>query len=373
MNRSATIAGFCVLALAAASGAAFFLRAAPPSHADTDGGGGEPPQTVSTTIARALPWRTHLDAVGDLRAVRGADLSAEVAGIVGDIDFASGANVPAGAVLLRLRLHEEPARLAELRANADLAALNLSRDTRENAAQAVSHAVVDTDQATLAADRAQVAAEQALIDEKIVRAPFAGRLGVRQVDLGQYLQPGTTIVTLQSVDPIFVDFYLPQGELAGIDVGGHAQLTVDTYPGRRFDARIDAIAPRVDQASRTAEIRATLANPDGALLPGMFANVRLETGAPASYVTLPQAAITYATYGSTIFIVRPGPPDTQIAHQVLVQTGETRGDQVAVVSGLSAGETVVTAGQLKLHEGTPLTINNSIAMRDSPDPHPAEE
>ena len=333
----------------------------------------EPPQTVATVPARRMIWRDRLDAVGDLRAVRGADLSAETAGIVDAIGFQSGADVGAGTVLLRLRLDEEPARLAELRANADLAALNLTRDTRENQAQAISHAVVDTDQATLAADRAQVQAEQALIEEKIVRAPFAGRLGVRQVDLGQYLQPGTAVVTLQALDPIFVDFYLPQSELAAIAVGETVHLTADSYPGRQFEAKVSAIAPKVDQASRTVQVRATLANADHALLPGMFASVRLDAGPPVARVTLPQTSIAYATYGSTVFVVSKGPDNRLVAHQVLVTTGATRGEQVAVLSGLSGGETVVSAGQIKLHDGTPVVVDNGIAAPMNADPHPREE
>jgi membrane fusion protein (multidrug efflux system) len=333
----------------------------------------EPPQTVSTIVASRQPWQPHLDAVGNLRAVRGADLSAEIAGIVDTIDFSSGADVKAGDVLLRLRLDDEPARLAQLQASADLAAINFARDQRENVAQAVSHAVVDADRATLAVDRAQVTAEQALIDEKIVRAPFDGRLGLRQVDLGQYLQPGTAIVTLQSLDPIYIDFYVPQSQLAGIAIGENASFSVDTYPGRGFTARIIAIAPRVDQASRTAQVRATLANPDAALRPGMFATVRLDTGRPAMRVTLPQTAITFATYGSTVFVVRPGPGGASVAHQQLVETGPDRGDQVAILSGLNGGETVVTAGQLKLHEGTPVVIDNRITPRASSNPTPAEE
>ena len=367
--RAAALAGVLVVAGAAAvllrptAGSSGAVTVAPP----------EPPQTVATVRARRMVWRDRLDAVGNLRAVRGADLSAETAGIVDAIGFQSGADVSAGTVLLRLRLDEEPARLAELRANADLAALNLSRDTRENQAQAISHAVVDTDQATLAADRAQVQAEQALIEEKIVRAPFAGRLGVRQVDLGQYLQPGTAVVTLQALDPIYVDFYLPQSELAAIAVGETVHLSADSYPGREFEAKVSAIAPRVDQASRTVEVRATLPNADHALLPGMFASVRLDAGPPVERVTLPQTAIAFATYGSTVFVLAKGPDDRLVAHQVLVTTGDTRGEQVAVLSGLSGGETVVSAGQIKLHDGTPVVVNNAIAAPMSADPHPREE
>ena len=337
------------------------------------GAGAEPVQTVSAVEAVRTPWHSAVDAVGDLRAVRGADLSAETAGIVAEIDFTSGADVRAGTVLLRLRLNDEPGRLAQLRADADLAALNLNRDRREFQAQAVSHAVVDTDTATLAADRAQVDAEQALIEEKIVRAPFDGKLGVRQVDLGQYLQPGTAIVTLQALDPIYVDFYLPQAQLGYVAAGATVEVTVDTYPGRVFTAHVSALAPKVDAASRTAQVRATIANPDHALLPGMFAQVRLRTGAARSLVTLPQTAVTYATFGDTVFVVVPGRGGRRVARQVLVRTGPSRGEQVAILSGLSGGETVVTAGQIKLHEGTPVEIDNAVPMGARAQPNPPEE
>ena len=365
------VAAACLLV--ATGAAAILLRPSAGSGNAITVAPSEPPQTVATVIARRMTWRDRLDAVGNVRAVRGADLSAETAGIVDATLFQSGADVTAGTVLLRLRLNDEPARLAELRANAELAQVNLTRDTRENQAQAVSHAVVDTDQATLAADRAQVQAEQALIEEKIVRAPFAGRLGVRQVDLGQYLQPGTTIVTLQALDPLYVDFYLPQSDLAALSVGEPVQVTTDAYPGRIFTATVSAVAPKVDQASRTVEVRATLPNTDHALLPGMFASVRLDAGPPVARVTLPQTTIAYATYGSTVFVVGPGQNGGRIAHQVLVTTGASRGEQVAILSGLSGGETVVSAGQLKLHDGTPVTVNNAVAAPMNADPHPREE
>ncbi len=347
------------------------IRRAPAATATTVAA--EPPQTVSTIIAERQDWRAHLDATGNLRAERGADLAAETAGIVDAISFRSGDEVKAGTILLRLRLNDEPGRLAQLKAASDLAAINLARDGREAAAQAVSRSIVDADHATLDADRAQVVAEQALIDEKTVRAPFDGRLGLRQVDLGQYLPSGTAIVTLQSLDPIYADFYLPQGELAGIANGDVAHVTVDTFPGRDFAGRIVAIAPRVDQASRTAQVRALVDNHDHALLPGMFALIRLDAGAVAHRVTLPQAAITYATYGSTVFVLARGRGGALMAHQALVTLGDTRGEQVAITSGLRGGETVVTAGQLKLHEGTPVIVNNAVAVDASADPHPAEE
>lgn len=333
----------------------------------------EPPQMVATAEARSLRWQPSIAAMGDLRALNGSDLSFEASGVLDSISFASGQDVEKGTVLARLRLNDEGARLAQLRANADLAAINLQRDTRQFEAQAVSHAIVDTDHATLLADQAAVAAEQALIAEKTLVAPFAGRLGVRAVDLGQYLQPGTKVVTLQALDPIAADFYVPQQQLAGLRVGEAVRITTDAFAGRQFAASVSAIAPEVDQASRTVLVRAILRNPDRALIPGMFVEVTLATGAPEMRVTLPQAAISFAPYGDTVFVVRRTADGHAVAHQVLVTTGETRGDQIAVLSGVRAGDVVVSAGQTKLHDGTPVVENNAIEPDASAAPHVAEE
>ncbi len=353
---------------ASASALAVLLVAAATARA------AEPVQTVSAIRAPSLEWRPHLDAVGNLRAIRGADMSSEVAGIVDQIRFMSGEDVHAGDILVELRLNDEPGRLDAARAAADLAAINLARDQRQFAAQAVSRAVIDADKSTLDQDRAQVVQDQALIAEKIVRAPFDGRLGVRLIDPGQYLAPGTAMVTLQTLDPIYMDFYVPQGSIDAIRVGDQASVMVDSYGTRRFPARILAITPRVDQASRTVLVRATLANHDHALLPGMFANIRIEneTGG-RRYVTIPQAAVSFTTYGDTVFVVRKDAHGTLVAHQVLVRTGDTRGDQVAILSGLSPGDRVVTAGQIKLHDGTPVAINDQIMPSDASAPSLAEE
>ena len=334
----------------------------------------EPTQTVVAIAAPLLAWRPHLDAVGNLRAVRGADMSAEVAGIVDRIHFTSGEDVHAGDILVELRLNDEPGRLAAARAAANLAAINLARDQRQFAAQAVSRAIVDADQSTLDQDRADVTQIQALIDEKIVRAPFDGRLGVRLVDPGEYLAPGTAMVTLQSLDPIFMDFYVPQASIEAVHVGAAGSVTVDGIPGRDFPARILAITPRVDQASRTVLVRATLANADHALLPGMFASIRIESGAAATrLVTVPQSAISFTTYGDTVFVVKPDSNGILVAHQVLVRTGAARGDQIAILSGIAPGERVVTAGQIKLHDGTPVAIDDKIMPSDAAAPNPPEE
>jgi membrane fusion protein (multidrug efflux system) len=328
----------------------------------------EPAATVSTIVARPTPWQDSLQAVGTLRAVRGADLASEVSGVVDTVDFDSGRDVAAGTILLRLRPNDDAAHLADLQAAADLAAANLARDTKQFRAQAVSQASIDADESHLRSARAQVAQAQALQNEKIVRAPFAGRLGLRVVDQGQYLAAGTTIVTLQALDTLYVDFYLPQQALAEVHGGETASLSVDAFPGRSFAAHIDAISPKVDPVSRMAQIRATLPNPGHALLPGMFATVQLHVGPVHPYLTLPNAAIVYNPYGSLVYVVDHG-----AARQAVVRTGPTRGDQVAVLAGLREGDVVVTAGQIKLRQGSPVVVNNSVQPANDPNPHPAEE
>ncbi len=328
----------------------------------------EPAATVSTITARVSDWQDTLQAVGTVRAVRGADLASEISGVVDSVEFDSGHDVAAGTVLLRLRPNDDAAHLADLQAAADLAAANLARDTKQFRAQAVSQASIDADDSHLRSARAQVNQAQALAAEKIVRAPFAGRLGLRMVDQGQYLPAGTTVVTLQALDPLYVDFYVPQQALAEVKIGEAAVLHVDAYPGRDFTGRITAISPKLDANSRMAQVRAELSNADHALIPGMFASVELHTGAVHHYVTLPNAAIVYNPYGSLVYVVEHG-----VAHQAVVRTGPTRGDQVAVLAGLADGATVVTAGQIKLRQGSQVVVNNSVLPSDDPRPHPAEE
>lgn len=337
-----------------------------------------PPQTVSTMVAAAQQWQPQLKAIGSLRAVRGADLSAQVGGIVSAIHFDSGADVQQGALLIELSATDDQAKLDSLKAQAQLAQITYERDQRQFQAQAVSKQQVDSDAATLKSDQAQVAQQQATVDYKMIRAPFAGRVGIRQVDIGQYLAPGTAIATLQSLDPIFVDFTLPQQALAQIAVGQKVIVTVDTYPGRNFDGAIAAINSKVDTATRNVQIRATIPNPDRKLLPGMFANVSIDVGAPHTYITLPQTAVTYNPYGSTVYLVddKGKSADGQeqlVARQVFVTTGDTRGDQIAVLKGINPGDTVVTAGQIKLRNGSPLHVDNAVQPSDNPNPHPVEE
>jgi len=336
------------------------------------------PQTVSTYVAKNLPWQSATHAVGNVRALQGADLGAQIAGVVDAIRFKSGDRVPAGAVLVKLRLNDDPAKLAVLRAQAALAAVTYRRDQEQLQAQAISQAVVDADRANLESARAQVAAQRALIDEKIIRAPFAGRLGIRQVDLGQYLAAGATVVTLQALDPILVDFYVPQQALAVLKNGQRVDATVDTYHGTTFHGAIVAINSKVDNASRNVLVRASFRNEGNRLVPGMFADVTIDEGAPRDLVTVPQAAITYNPYGDTVFVVERAGADAKgeaklVARQRFVKLGPTRGDQVAVIDGLAAGETVVSGGQMKLRNDSPVVVNNAVLPGDSATPTPPNE
>ena len=336
------------------------------------------PQTVSAAKAASSDWQPRIDAVGSLRAVRGADLSLEVAGVVEEITFQSGDEVQAGQVLLRLRNDDDVAKLQSLEATAQLAQITYDRDVKQLKAQAISQAIVDNDEANLRNAKAQVAQQKAMVDKKTLRAPFAGRLGLRQVDLGQFLSAGTVIATLQSLDPIFVDFLLPQQSVAQLSVGQTVRVKVDAFLGREFAGKITAINPKVETASRNIQVRATLPNRDQKLLPGMFATVELETGAPQRLVTLPQTAVSYNPYGSLVYIVDDKNKDAggkphPVARQVFVTTGATRGDQVAILKGVSEGDTVVTSGQVKLRNGVPLAIDNRIVPTNDAAPKPVDQ
>jgi membrane fusion protein (multidrug efflux system) len=328
--------------------------------------------TVATAPATVQAWQPRVTASGSARAVNGADLAAEIGGVVDQISFQSGQTVTAGTVLLRLRPNDDDAKLAQLQAAAELDAVNLARDQKQLAARGVAQSVVDSDAANLKVARAQVAAQQAVMAEKIVRAPFAGRLGVRQVDIGQYIAAGTTVVTLQQLDPMFVDYYVPQQALAQIKVGGKVEITADGYPGRTFAGTVLAVGAKVDASSRMLQVRATVPNADGALLPGMYVNVSTEAGASEQLVTVPSAAVAYNPYGSLVYILADGKDaqgrDQKTARQQFVTTGAARGDQVSILKGVAAGDIVVTAGQLKLHNGSAVKIDNTVQPLNNPAP-----
>ena len=353
------------------------------------------PQTVTTTKVSSQDWQPALAAVGSVAPVRGVDVTTEIAGLVREIHFKSGQDVHQGDVLVELNADSDKAQLAALEAAAELSGTVLKRDKAQFDAQAIAQAQVDADAADLKSKRALADQQKAIIDKKTIRAPFSGKLGITTVNPGQYVNPGDKIVTLQTIDPIYVDFNLPQKAIGSLQVGQVVNVTSDGFAGTVFPGKITAISPKVDTTTRNIVVEATLTNPKHQLLPGMFANAAVEVGDKKHYLTLPQTAITYNPYGSTVFLVMTADQAAAAARataasggasapanaasgaglvvqQAFVTTGETRGDQVAILSGLKEGEQVVTSGQVKLKNGTSIVIDNTIVPANSPNPTPQE-
>ena len=331
------------------------------------------PFTVSTTTARAQPWQPALNAVGTLRAANGADLAMDVAGLVTGVNLKSGQDVKQGQVLVQLRDGDDVAQLQQLEAAAQLSQLTFERARKQLAAQAISKADYDTAAADLKGRQAAVAQQKVVVAKKQLRAPFAGRAGIITTSPGDYLSAGTAVVTLQQLDPLFVDFYVPQSELGRLQVGQTVNLKLDAYADRGFTGKLSAISPKVDLGTRNVQVEATVPNHDKALTPGMFAKVSVDVGNEQPRLTLPQAAIVYNPYGDTVYVVQPSkgkePPTVK---QTFVTVGETRGDQVAILKGIEPGTVVVTSGQIKLKNDAPIAIDNSVKPADSADPAPQE-
>lgn len=334
--------------------------------------------TVSTTIAKTETWQPEIKAVGTLRAAKGADLSPEVGGIVENIFMESGQDVDEGNVLLQLRSTDDYAKLQALVASTRLAEITVARDEKQLKAQAISQAAYDADVAALENLRAQMEAQKATLEKKMLVAPFSGRLGIRRVDVGQYLNPGSVVVTLQQLDPIYLDFFVPQQSITSLQVGQKVIARTDAAPDKTFEGEITAIESKVDEATRNIEVRATFKNPDKLLRPGMFATATIAKGEPQQFLTLPQTAITFNPYGSTVYVVKKEGTDDKgqpklVANTAFVQTGLTRGDQIAILSGIKEGDEIVTAGQMKLSNGAGVAINNKIQPSNDANPLPADK
>lgn len=335
-------------------------------------------QTVSAIKAETLEWQPQISSVGTVTAYRGVDISSEIAGLVRDVKFKSGQNVKHNDILIQLNADSDIAQLRSLEASAELSATVLKRDQAQLAAEGVSQAQVDSDMADLKSKRALVAQQAANVEKKTIRAPFAGRLGISTVNPGQFVNPGDKLVSLQTIDPIFVDFFVPQKQIASLKVGQSLKLLSDAFPGQDFQGQISSINPKIDVATRNVQVEATLNNQKQLLLPGMFGNVAIDVGDKNKFITLPQTAITYNPYGSTVFVIKDSDKKDEkgevakVAQQVFVTTGATRGDQVAVLKGIEVGQMVVTSGQLKLKNGTPVLIDNSVQPKNSPNPTPQE-
>lgn len=320
------------------------------------------PASVSTAHAIQAQWQPRVRAVATLRAAEGADLSAEVAGLVAKVNFQAGHDVKAGTLLIQLRDDSDRAQLGVYRAQATLAQRTYERYQTLSASNAISKAEFDQAKATLDSANAQVAQQQALVEKKAIRAPYNGRVGIRQVDVGQYVNAGQTLVTLQQVNPIFADFLVPQSQLSLVVPGAAVTLTSDASPGQTFQGIVTALDPKIDPATRNVRVRASVPNSGRVLLPGMFGEVLVSTGSVRPILTLPQTSVVYSPYGDTVFLVVPGKDaagkPAQVARQKFVTLGETRGGQVEIAGGLSPSDEVITTGQMKLKNDMPVEINN---------------
>ena len=335
-----------------------------------------PPEAVTTIVTAREEWEQTITAIGTVTPVNGVTLSADLPGVVEAIDFESGRQVKAGSVLVRLDTRQEKAQLAAAEAQRDLARLNFERANGLRAQGVVSQADYDTARAGLDWAEASVGEIRAAIDRKTIRAPFAGVLGIRQVHLGQYLSGGAPIVALQSLDPIHVDFGLPQQDLARLQIGGRVRVAMDGPPGAAFDGTITAVDSVVDAATRNVQVQATLDNADHRLRPGMFVRAEVLLPAKTPVIAVPTSAILYAPYGDSVFVVESikGPDGQEYlgVRQQVVKLGSARGDQIAVLSGLAPGDQVVTSGVFKLRNGSAVLVNNEVQPGNSPSPRPEE-
>ena len=303
-------------------------------------------------------------AVGSLRAVQEVQVATELPGRVARVDFESSDQVKAGDVLVQLDSRAQSAELQDLEAQLNLARLELRRRKELLTQRSVSQADVDTAASGVQQIEARIARQRTVIDKMTLRAPFAGRLGIRRVNLGEVLAAGTEIVSLQAGDPIFVDFPLPQNALAKVNVGQAVDVTVDAYPGAVFTGKVVALDARVNDDTRAVTVRGELVNPDERLRPGMFVGVAVPLDEEQQLITLPSSAVVYSTFGDNVFLVRDGPNGGLTVERVAIQIGARRGDQVAVELGLEPGDRVVVAGQVRLRDGVPIRIDDTLALFD---------
>ncbi|HVO20241.1 MAG TPA: efflux RND transporter periplasmic adaptor subunit [Anaeromyxobacter sp.] len=335
-----------------------------------------PPESVSSAEVKRERWVGRRQAIGSLVAVRGVTLGSELPGLIREITFDSGAAVKKGALLVKLDTSAEEAQLQSARADAELARLSLERSRRLREAGSTSPADLDAAEARAKQASAAVANLEAIIAKKSIRAPFDGRISIRQVELGQVLSAGAAVASLQSVTPIHADFWLPQQDLVDLKEGQAVQLTTDTFPGQTWKGTISAINPEVDPSTRNVKVRATFPNPDGRLRPGMYANVEVLSAEQHEVLLIPVTAAMYAPYGDTVYVIEEKKDasghEVQTVRQQFVRLGEKRGDFVAVESGLSAGQRVVASGAFKLRNGMAVAVNDAAAPDAQIHPTPPE-
>lgn len=331
--------------------------------------------TVSTMKVTYANWQPSLTVSGSLRAIRGVNITTQLAGMVQTIYFKPGSSVKANTVLVQLNADSDIAQLHSLQANAELALITYERDKAQYNIHAVSKQIVDNDAANLKSLKAQVEQQAAIVAKKTIRAPFDGRLGINLVNPGQFVNPGDAVVMLQTQDPLYVDFFIPQQRIGEVKLGMNVNVHAESFPGKIFKGTITTINPGVDPATRNLEMEATIANHSLEISPGMFVNVEILQNGIQRYLTVPQSAVTFNPYGDIVYIIREKDKEKDkngkpilIARQAFVVTGQIRGDQIAILKGLKGGEEIVTSGQLKLKNGSEVIINNSVLPSDNPNP-----
>jgi membrane fusion protein, multidrug efflux system len=335
-----------------------------------------PPESVSSATVQATQWSASRQAIGTLVAARGVTLGAEVPGLIREVNFDSGSAVRKGTLLVKLDTSAEEAQLQSAQADATLARLNLERAQSLRKADSNSPADLDVAEARAKQAAATVANLQAIIAKKSIRAPFDGRVAIRQVELGQVLSAGAPVASLQSVTPIHADFWLPQQALADLKLGQKASLRTDTFPKDVWEGQITAVNPEVEAATRNVKVRATFENPDGRLRPGMFANVEVLSTEKRQVLLVPVTSVLYMPYGDTVFIIdrKTGEDgkESLVVRQEFVRLGEKRGDYQEVLQGLQAGQSVVTSGAFKLRNQQAVAVNNALAPDAQLAPNPSE-
>ena len=336
-----------------------------------------PPETVTAILVNDTQWEQTIVATATVTAVQGVKVSAETGGRVSRIDFKSGAIVKAGDVLIQLDTASEDAQLASAEATASLARANLTRVRKLSKQNLSSQDALDSAEAKVKETVAQAHNVRALIAKKTIKAPFSGRLGLRLINLGEILREGDAIVSLQTLDPIYVDFSIPQKSLLRLKPGLEVRVTVDAAPDKTFTGKILATNPEVDPVTRSVRVRAKIANPDEILRAGMFANASVVMPEKQTVLPVAATAIAYATFGDSVFVVEQQKNDQSgeaelVLRQQFVRLGQARGDFVDVIDGLNAGETVVTSGVFKLRSGMKVVIDNTLAPEPELDPHPSD-
>ena len=333
-----------------------------------------PPEAVTTVIASSEQWSATLQAIGTVTAVNGVTVTADLPGVIERIDFDSGRSVSKGSVLVVLDAKQERAQLASAQAQLNLDRVNLGRQKGMLEAKIIPQAMYDTAAAQYKQSDAKVDELRATIERKIIRAPFDGVLGIRQVNLGQYLAGGAPVVSLQSLRPAYVNFSVPQQEIGNLIIGSQVQVNADN--GTVETGKVTAFEPVIDEATRNGKVQASFPNSDGKLHPGMFVEAHFAHGAPTMAITLPISSISYAPFGDSVFIVddEKGPDGKTYrgVRQQFVKLGDTRGDQVAVLTGVKPGEEVVTSGVFKLRPGAAVTVNNTVQPGNSAKPKPED-